>query len=85
MLTDAHDAEWHSLNLRATVQEMVARLSSRVFLGEELCRNREWLDITIQATITSMTAATVVSMFPYSLRPFVNEILPLARAMRNQQ
>lgn len=78
-------AEWHEVPLKETVQDMVARLSSRVFLGEELCRNREWLDLTVQATITSMTAATIVSMFPEFLRPLVNEFLPMCRQMRAEQ
>lgn len=64
---------------------MVARLSSRVFLGEELCRNREWLDITINSTITNMTAAGYVRLFPYFLRPLVNEVLPICRRMRAEQ
>lgn len=85
MLSDHNRTEWHALPLKDTVQEMVARLSSRVFLGDELCRNREWLDITVQATITTMTAAIVVNMFPRFLRPLVNEFLPLCRSMRALQ
>lgn len=70
------------MKLKDTVQEIVARLSSRVFLGDELCRNRAWLDLTIQATITTMTASGIMRMFPRFLRPLVNEILPMCRAMR---
>lgn len=64
---------------------MVARLSSRVFLGEELCRNREWLDITISCTITNMTASAYLRMFPWFLRPLLNEVLPICRKMRAEQ
>lgn len=79
------DSEWHSFELKPMVQEIVARLSSRLFLGDELCRNRDWLDLTISFTITSTMAAIVVSFFPAFLRPLANEILPMCRKQRRDQ
>lgn len=78
-------SEWHEVQLKSTVQNMVARLSSRVFLGEELCRNQEWLDLTVEATINFMKAGGMLRMFPLILRPLVNEILPVCRLMRADQ
>lgn len=33
--------DWHEIPLRETILHAIARISSRVFLGEELCRNEE--------------------------------------------
>ncbi|KAI5856521.1 cytochrome P450 [Tricharina praecox] len=48
--------EWIAYKLHPTLQQIVARVSSRVFLGETLCRNQRWLDIIINYTTTVMTA-----------------------------
>lgn len=78
-------AEYHEVHVNSFVQELVARLSSRVFLGEELCRNRQWLDININSTITHMTAAVILRLFPWFLRPILNEVLPICRKIRAEQ
>lgn len=78
-------AEWKEIKVMSFVQEMVARLSSKVFLGDDLCRNREWLDLTVSFTVTSMMAAGFVRLFPWFLRPLANEVLPICRKMRKGQ
>lgn len=50
----------------------IARLSSRVFLGEEICRNESWLAITSEYTIVSFVAAAKLRPFPSFIRPLVN-------------
>ena len=47
------DSQWHSVQVKQGVLDMVARLSSRVFLGKDLCRNEQWLDIAKNYTVTS--------------------------------
>ncbi|CAJ2507529.1 Uu.00g087150.m01.CDS01 [Anthostomella pinea] len=76
--------EWHEIQLKDTMLMLVARISSRVFLGEELCRNPEWLKITIDHTVSLFTSARQLRVYPYLLRPIAQMFLPLARDTRQQ-
>jgi hypothetical protein len=39
------EREWHSIAVKQHNINLVARLSSRVFLGRPICRNKRWLEI----------------------------------------
>ncbi|KAH9912164.1 cytochrome P450 [Epithele typhae] len=52
--------EWAAVTMFPTAQKIVARLSNRVFVGTPLCRNEEFLDLTIQF---------VREKFPFFLKP----------------
>ena len=56
--------------------QFVARISARVFVGDKLCRNEEWIQTSIkyseQATITVM----ILRAFPKFLHPIVARFLP---------
>jgi hypothetical protein len=39
------DREWHSVAVKQHNLSLIARLSSRVFLGRPICRNEKWLEI----------------------------------------
>ncbi|KAI3558777.1 ent-kaurene oxidase [Colletotrichum abscissum] len=65
-------SEWHQLPLKDTILDLVARLSSRVFLGPELCRNEDWLRITKDYTVLSFTAAVKLRAVPFRLRPLLH-------------
>jgi len=53
------------------VQNMIGRVSSRIFVGAHLCRNREYLEIVIAFTINVMKVASILAMFPKPLKPIV--------------
>lgn len=78
------DAEWHAVPIKATILEIVARLSSRVFLGPELCRNKDWLRITIDYTVNIFMAAAAVKRYPKFMHRIVHWILPETRKIRAQ-
>ncbi|QIX02158.1 hypothetical protein AMS68_007675 [Peltaster fructicola] len=61
--------EWNNVKFKQAVLEMVARLSSRVFLGQELCRNQRWLEIAKDYTVDSFVAAMKLRFTPVPLRP----------------
>lgn len=61
---------------------MIARISSRVFLGEELCRNKEWLHVTKEYTVTSFKAAEDLRRWHWSVRPLANMFLGECRKAR---
>ncbi|KAK2016900.1 cytochrome P450 [Colletotrichum eremochloae] len=76
--------EWHEINLREHVLHIIARLSSRIFLGDEGARNKAWLKITMDYTTNAYIAATLLRMWPKALRPLVHWILPQCRKLRKQ-
>ncbi|KKZ59939.1 hypothetical protein EMCG_05230 [[Emmonsia] crescens] len=76
--------DWHDISLKQSTLKMVAQLSSRVFLGEKICRNTDWLRITISYTIDSYIAAQALRLWPTPVRPLVANFLPSCRKIRRQ-
>lgn len=62
--------------------DIVARISSHMFLGEGLCRDAEWLDVTKRYTVMGFGTANVLREYPPWLRPLMNHILPQCRELR---
>lgn len=62
--------------------DIIARLSSRVFLGDELCRNEGWLRITKRYTLTIFSAAAALRMYPGPLRKLMQWFLPMCKRLR---
>lgn len=74
--------EWRQLPAKDAILDLVARLSSRVFLGDELCRNNDWLRITKDYTIISFKAAIKLGLVPGPLRPLLHWFIPECRLAR---
>ncbi|KAK6087007.1 cytochrome P450 [Seiridium cupressi] len=74
--------QWHPMVLKDTVLHLVARLSSRVFLGKELCRNERWLEIAKNYTVDGFTASFLLRMVPSILRPVAYWLIPQCRSCR---
>jgi hypothetical protein len=64
------------MTLKPFVLDLVARLSSRLFVGEELCRNDEWLHLAKNFTLDTFAAGRVLRSWPFALRPIVVWLLP---------
>ncbi|KAI3539369.1 p450 monooxygenase [Colletotrichum abscissum] len=77
-------AEWHEIPLKILAFKIVSQLSSRVYLGEELCRNDDWLQVTVDYTRDSMQAAQDLRLWPRFLRPLAYWYLPRCRAIRQE-
>ncbi|KAI1272047.1 cytochrome P450 [Xylaria sp. FL0933] len=78
------DSDWKELNLLEVNLSLVARLSSRVFLGDKLCRDPGWLQVTSQYPITSFNAAYKLRLYPKLIRPLVHWFLPECQLLRHQ-
>jgi cytochrome P450 len=78
------DHEWHTSMLKDDVAELVARLSSRVFLGLPLCRNRRWLDIAKNSTVDSFIGSRLMRMAPAIFRPITYWFIPHCTRLRAQ-
>ncbi|KAI1129820.1 cytochrome P450 [Nemania abortiva] len=74
--------EWTTRMIRDDLLEVVARVSSRVFLGAGLCRNRRWLDIAKTFTVDSFALSFILRVVPAILRPFVYIALPQSARLR---
>ncbi|XEU96046.1 hypothetical protein FSHL1_001331 [Fusarium sambucinum] len=76
--------DWTEFDFYDGILDIVARISSRVFLGPELCRNQEWLDITKNYTVDSFIAAFILRLFPKPLRWIIHWFLPQCKRIRGQ-
>ncbi|KAK6209890.1 cytochrome P450 [Colletotrichum tabaci] len=82
--TFTENKAWHAIHMRNTVLEVIARVSSRVFLGTELCRNEVWLDITKNYTLDGFSAGERLRDFSPFVRPFVHWFLPVCQSARKR-
>jgi cytochrome P450 len=73
---------WHTVPLRETLLRVVARVSSRVFLGEEVCRNDDWLRVTREYTVDGFRAAEELRLWPAPMRALVHWFLPSCQRAR---
>ncbi|GAB1201377.1 hypothetical protein APSETT444_010769 [Aspergillus pseudonomiae] len=60
--------KWTEITIKDAILDLAARLSSRVFQGEEVCRNEDWLKITKEYTVDSFKAASMLRAIPRPLR-----------------
>ncbi|ETS84447.1 hypothetical protein PFICI_02472 [Pestalotiopsis fici W106-1] len=74
--------EWTSRNLKDDMTEIVARLSSRVFLGLPLCRNERWLKISKAYTMDTFIVAHVMRLVPSIARPIAYWFIPQSATLR---
>lgn len=62
--------------------QLIARVTSRAFVGPELATSKEWLDVNINYTVQAFTAAQTLHDWPSFLRPLVHFFLPECRELR---
>ncbi|EEH36078.2 hypothetical protein PAAG_00401 [Paracoccidioides lutzii Pb01] len=75
---------WHDIPLKTSILIMVAQLSSKVFLGEKIRRNPDWLRITISYTVDSFIAATALRQWLALTRRLVANFLPSCCKLRQE-
>lgn len=61
--------EWRTTKIKADALQMVARLSSRVFMGKPLCRDQRWLDIAKGYTVHIFTVQRELRKISTWIRP----------------
>ncbi|KAF1942789.1 cytochrome P450 [Clathrospora elynae] len=76
--------DWDTIDLKPFLYRLIARISSRVFLGPELSNNAEWLDIALSyVTQAGMAMRKLRGLHPL-LRPLAQWWLPELRICRQQ-
>lgn len=76
--------EWREFNIKADVLDIISRLSSRVFLGDEVCRNEAWLEVTKSYTVNAFIGAETMRIYPSWLRPLAQWFVPQCKVLRQQ-
>lgn len=71
---------WTLCNINNIILRIVARTTSRIFIGEEYCRDEEWLAIATDYTVAAFEASYAIKKWPPLLRPFVYRFLSPYRA-----
>ncbi|KAH8727294.1 cytochrome P450 monooxygenase-like protein [Phaeosphaeriaceae sp. PMI808] len=60
---------WSQVSLSESILDLVTRLFSRVFVGEEISHNEEWIKVVKEYLATAVVAVAKLNMIP---RPFKN-------------
>ncbi|KAH7350325.1 cytochrome P450 [Pyrenochaeta sp. MPI-SDFR-AT-0127] len=77
--------EWQEMPLKATLENLVIRLSTRVFFGEELCQNQEYLDHVVAWSSLVLIVNITLRQWPLFLRRIVHIFHPLSRQLRDER
>ncbi|KAF4341566.1 gibberellin cluster-GA14-synthase [Fusarium beomiforme] len=70
------DPEWHDITAKEENIKLMARITSRVFLGKEMCRNPHWLRITSTYSVIAFKAVEELRLWPSWLRPVIQWFMP---------
>ncbi|CAF3472462.1 unnamed protein product [Fusarium graminearum] len=79
-LTDSK--EWHSINPPKEMIRIVSRVSSRIFMGKELCRDEAWTKASSDYTMVAFASITLLRLYPRWLRPYIHWFLPYCKEAR---
>ncbi|KAF5664267.1 hypothetical protein FHETE_7149 [Fusarium heterosporum] len=74
--------DWHKIHVHSKLLRDVAQVSSRVFLGDKLCRDPELLRITTSYTHSLTMTVGKLNAWPTVLRPIVQRFLPHTRELQ---
>ncbi|KAL8420737.1 hypothetical protein RB594_003512 [Gaeumannomyces avenae] len=74
-----NNPDWTETKISPVMTDIVARLSSRVFLGGETCRDEEWLDITKNFTLIFNGAIQTMRLYPRWARTLVYYLYPAGK------
>ncbi|KAK2743444.1 hypothetical protein FQN57_004909 [Myotisia sp. PD_48] len=77
------ETDWHEITLKPTILEIVAQVTARLFVGEDLCHDPTWLRITVDYTVNLFVAAAILRVFPRFLRPIAPWVVPQLRNIRS--
>ncbi|KAI9147091.1 Ent-kaurene oxidase [Paramyrothecium foliicola] len=68
--------EWSEVYIFAKLLRIVAMVSGRIFVGPELCRDENYLDVAINYTVDLVKAAHEAAAVPQWRRPYSAPFLP---------
>lgn len=70
---------WTEVKINPKLVRIIAKVSGRLFIGPELCRDERYLDTAINFTIDVMKAVHTVAFMPVWMRYILTPIVPFVR------
>ncbi|KAK6222459.1 P450 monooxygenase [Colletotrichum tabaci] len=77
-------AEWQQVRFFPVATQLAARLSTKILLGDRLCRDKEWIQVGISFTGVVLRAGRALRAWPVLLRPLVHHFVPKMNHLRGQ-
>ncbi|EKM60640.1 uncharacterized protein PHACADRAFT_246674 [Phanerochaete carnosa HHB-10118-sp] len=76
--------DWTPVVAHLAIMQVVARATNRVFVGAPKCRDRDWLDLSIQFTGDLMHGAQIITQFPSFLKPLAARLFTRVPAAKRR-
>ncbi|KAJ7687915.1 cytochrome P450 [Mycena rosella] len=70
-----NDNEWKEIQVLASIMQVVARTSNRLFVGLPLCRQQEFLDLNVNYTASIFIRGQIISLIPVIFRPIFGPLI----------
>jgi len=67
--------EWVKVSILPTMQRLICRISSRVFVGAPLCRNSDYHVLASNTSVDIIKVAYIIAMVPKPFKPIVARIV----------
>jgi hypothetical protein len=67
--------KWVKVDIMETLQRVICSATNRIFVGVPLCRNPDYHKLNLTFAINVMKYATIISLFPKTLKPIVARML----------
>lgn len=74
--------EWHEITAARDIARAVSRISTRIFLGEEMCDNDEWVEAVATYSRAAFQSGHELRGWPWWARRFVHWFMPSAQKVR---
>ncbi|KAH6682152.1 cytochrome P450 [Plectosphaerella plurivora] len=74
--------DWTPISLYDTIAMMVARISSRVYVGKSFCLNKEYLQNSADYAQAVVISAEILRVFPEWTKGFITRFLPVMKYRR---
>ncbi|KAF3042928.1 hypothetical protein E8E12_007216 [Didymella heteroderae] len=75
-------ARWHEITWAKDGTNLIGRMSSSVFVGEQLARNEQWQKISISYAVNMFQGARVLRSWPAWTRPYIHWFLKECKVCR---
>lgn len=77
------ELDWTEVDVIDRITQIVARVSSRMFGGTTLSRNKKWVQSSIDFATDGFIGAQALKKYPELLKPLVARFIPAIQNVRN--
>ncbi|KAL4076645.1 cytochrome P450 [Scleroderma yunnanense] len=74
-ILDLKPNEWKSVPVAETTQILISRMFNRIMVGLPLCRDPDWLDLTMKVTIAVIIEGLLIGLFPDFMAPLAAKFI----------